>query len=101
MKRLRNIDFNTISPGDIESISVLKDASSTSIYGARAANGVVVITSKRGLAMDKAKVTLRAALGVEAEPLMRLQMRYNVRIAQKDKSFMQRLDNIRKIAAVL
>ena len=33
-------DFNTISPGDIESISVLKDASSTSIYGARAANGV-------------------------------------------------------------
>lgn len=49
-------DFNTISPGDIESISVLKDASSTSIYGARAANGVVVITTKRGLAMDKAKV---------------------------------------------
>lgn len=38
-----------------------------------------------------------AALGVEAEPLMRLQMRYNVRIAQKDKSFMQRLDNIRKL----
>ena len=48
-------DFNTISPGDIESISVLKDASSTSIYGARAANGVVVITTKRGLAMDKAQ----------------------------------------------
>ena len=56
-------DFNTISPGDIESISVLKDASSTSIYGARAANGVVVITTKRGLAMDKAKVTLRAQYG--------------------------------------
>lgn len=57
-------DFNTISPGDIESISVLKDASSTSIYGARAANGVVVITTKRGLAMDKAKVTLRAQYGI-------------------------------------
>ena len=56
-------DFNTLSPNDIESISVLKDASSTSIYGARAANGVVVITSKRGLAMDKAKVTLRAQYG--------------------------------------
>ena len=56
-------DFNTISPGDIESISVLKDASSTSIYGARAANGVVVITTKRGLAIDKAKVTLRAQYG--------------------------------------
>ena len=56
-------DFNTLSPNDIESISVLKDASSTSIYGARAANGVVVITSKRGLAMDKAKITLRAQYG--------------------------------------
>lgn len=56
-------DFNTLSPNDIESISVLKDASSTSIYGARAANGVVVITSKRGLSMDKAKVTLRAQYG--------------------------------------
>ena len=56
-------DFNTISPSDIESISVLKDASSTSIYGARAANGVVVITTKRGLAMDKAKVTFRAQYG--------------------------------------
>lgn len=41
----------------------MKDASSTSIYGARAANGVVVITTKRGLAMDKAKVTFRAQYG--------------------------------------
>lgn len=41
-------DFNTISPSDIESVNILKDASSTSIYGARAANGVVVITTKRG-----------------------------------------------------
>ena len=56
-------DFNTISPSDIESISVLKDASSTSIYGARAANGVVVITTKRGTAMDKAKVVLRTQVG--------------------------------------
>ncbi len=56
-------DFNTLSPNDIESVSVLKDASSASIYGARAANGVVVITTKRGLAMDKAQVTLRAQYG--------------------------------------
>ena len=61
---ISSADFNTISPGDIESISVLKYASSTSIYGARAANGVVVITSKRGLAIDKAKVTLRAQWGI-------------------------------------
>lgn len=57
-------DFNTISPSDIESISVLKDASSTSIYGARAANGVVVITTKRGRSMDKANITLRTQWGV-------------------------------------
>ena len=56
-------DFNTISPSDIESISVLKDASSTSIYGARAANGVVVITTKRGTSLDKAKVVFRTQMG--------------------------------------
>lgn len=56
-------DFNTVSPSDIESISVLKDASSTSIYGARAANGVVVITTKRGTSMDKAKVVFRTQMG--------------------------------------
>ena len=57
-------DFNTISPNDIESVSVLKDASSTSIYGARAANGVVVITTKRGTQMEKPKVTVRSQLGI-------------------------------------
>ena len=45
---ISSADFNSINPSDIESISVLKDASSTSIYGARAANGVIVITTKRG-----------------------------------------------------
>ena len=57
-------DFNAISPSDIESVSVLKDASSSSIYGARAANGVVVITTKRGTAMDAAKVTFRSQVGI-------------------------------------
>jgi TonB-linked SusC/RagA family outer membrane protein len=41
-------DLNQINPGDIESIDVLKDASATSIYGARAANGVILVTTKRG-----------------------------------------------------
>ena len=40
--------LNTLSPEDIESISVLKDAASASIYGARAANGVILVTTKRG-----------------------------------------------------
>lgn len=57
-------DFNALSPGDIESVNVLKDASSTSIYGARAANGVVVITTKRGLSMDEAKITVRGQRGI-------------------------------------
>ena len=60
---ITSADFNTISPSDIESVSVLKDASSTSIYGARAANGVIVITTKRGRSLDKAKITFRTQLG--------------------------------------
>jgi TonB-linked SusC/RagA family outer membrane protein len=42
--------FNTINPQDIESIDVLKDADATSIYGSRGANGVIMITTKKGLA---------------------------------------------------
>jgi len=45
---LPGVDPNSISPDDIESIEVLKDASSASIYGTRAANGVVLITTKKG-----------------------------------------------------
>ena len=61
---ISSADFNAISPSDIESVSVLKDASSSSIYGARAANGVVVITTKRGTTMDDAKVTFRTQVGI-------------------------------------
>ncbi len=43
-------DINTISPGDIESIEILKDASGTAMYGARGANGVILITTKTGKA---------------------------------------------------
>lgn len=41
-------DINTINPSDIESVEVLKDASATAIYGARAANGVIIINTKKG-----------------------------------------------------
>ena len=57
-------DFNTINPADIESLSVLKDASSTSIYGARAANGVIVITTKRGRIADRPRIEYRMQLGI-------------------------------------
>ena len=59
-------DFNTINPADIESMSVLKDASSTSIYGARAANGVIVITTKRGRDMERPNVNYRMQMGWSA-----------------------------------
>ena len=59
-------DFNTINPADIESMSVLKDASSTSIYGARAANGVIVITTKRGRNMDRPNISYRMQMGWSA-----------------------------------
>ena len=55
--------FNSLNPSDIENITVLKDAASTSIYGSRAANGVIVITSKKGRLEEKSTVTLRAQYG--------------------------------------
>lgn len=54
-----------INPADIESMEVLKDASATAIYGARAANGVVLITTKRGKS-QKAKVSIGAYHGVQS-----------------------------------
>ena len=45
---IENNDNNVLNPQDIESIDVLKDASATAIYGARGANGVIIITTKRG-----------------------------------------------------
>nr|WP_293837075.1 TonB-dependent receptor [uncultured Arsenicibacter sp.] len=57
-----------INPADIESISILKDAEATAIYGARAANGVVVITTKRGAYNTKTKVSLNASAGESWAP---------------------------------
>ncbi|MDR2809412.1 MAG: TonB-dependent receptor [Tannerellaceae bacterium] len=56
--------LNLITPSDIESIQILKDASSTAIYGSRGANGVVIITTKRGQS-GKAGVRLNAYVGFQ------------------------------------
>jgi len=56
--------FATINPNDVESITVLKDAAATSIYGARAANGVIVITTKRGKDMNKISVSIDATVSI-------------------------------------
>ncbi|MBO8465518.1 MAG: TonB-dependent receptor [Bacteroidetes bacterium] len=58
--------FLTLSSNDIENISVLKDASSTAIYGSRAANGVIYITTKKGRMSEKPTVQLRAQYGVSS-----------------------------------
>lgn len=52
-----DVDINRINMNDIESISVLKDAASSAVYGSRAANGVILITTKNGLGQSKAKIT--------------------------------------------
>jgi TonB-dependent starch-binding outer membrane protein SusC len=57
-------DLSTINPGDIESIDVLKDASATAIYGSRGANGVIIITTKRGK-VDKNTITFESYYGIQ------------------------------------
>src|SRR5690606_39794414 len=54
--------FADLNPNDIATIDILKDASATAVYGARAANGVVLITTKRG-ANGKPTITLNSNVG--------------------------------------
>ena len=56
--------INEISPNDIESINILKDASSAAIYGSRASNGVVIITTRRGKS-GKARLNVNAYTGLQ------------------------------------
>lgn len=59
-------DMNTLNPEDIQSVSVLKDAASASIYGARAANGVILVTTKRLNINDQAPtISLNAYYGTQ------------------------------------
>lgn len=63
------VDARTVvsmNPNDFESMTVLKDASATSIYGSRAANGVIYISTKRGTYDSKAKITVRGQYGISS-----------------------------------
>ena len=62
---LVNGDLSSLNQNSIESISVLKDASATAIYGARASNGVVIITTKSGRYGRKPEVTLNIQTGID------------------------------------
>ena len=61
---MSNAGLDVISPSDIESIEVLKDAASTAIYGSRASNGIILVTTKKGKT-GKAKITFNASIGVQ------------------------------------
>jgi TonB-linked SusC/RagA family outer membrane protein len=58
-------DMNTLDIKDIENISVLKDASSAAIYGSRAANGVILITTKRGVAGGRPQISYSGYVGMQ------------------------------------
>ena len=60
-------DFSNINVGSIASIQVLKDASASSIYGSRASNGVIIVTTKDGSSGDKLKVMLNSSLTWQTE----------------------------------
>ena len=64
--RLDSDPFSTINPNDVESVTVLKDAAATSIYGARAANGVIVITTKKGRTGSKLEIAADAYWSVSS-----------------------------------
>jgi TonB-linked outer membrane protein, SusC/RagA family len=61
-------DLNNINPNDIDNITVLKDASAASIWGARAGNGVIVITTKKGKFNQKAKFQFTSNLTIAGKP---------------------------------
>jgi len=62
-------NLNTLDPEDIESFSILKDASATAVYGVRGANGVVLVTTKKGVA-GKLSVSFKANAGISYSPRM-------------------------------
>lgn len=65
-------DLNSINPNDVESLTVLKDAAASTLYGSRAANGVVVITTKTGKNTDgKIDVNFKANVGVNSRAVKR------------------------------
>lgn len=61
-------DITSINPNDIESVTVLKDAAAASIWGARAGNGVIVITTKQGRYNQKGQLSLNSNLSIHSLP---------------------------------
>jgi TonB-linked SusC/RagA family outer membrane protein len=68
-----NGSVNSINPADIESMTVLKDASAGALYGARGANGVIIVTTKRGLS-GRADINFKATYGWSSRAIKRYDM---------------------------
>jgi len=73
-------DFSTINPNDIEHVTVLKDAAAASIWGARAGNGVVVVTTKSGRKSEKPRVSIDAFVKISPK----IDLGYNFPIADSE-----------------
>ena len=67
-------DLSNINPNDVESMTVLKDAASNALYGARGANGVIIITTKRANMSGEAKVTFDAKWGANTRALKKYEV---------------------------
>src|SRR5690606_26266483 len=59
-------NLNHLSPDEIESVSVLKDAAALALYGMKGANGVLLVTTRRGQASDKVNISFNARYGLQA-----------------------------------
>lgn len=70
---VRSGDFSTMNQGDFESVTVLKDAASTAIYGSRGANGVIVVTTKKGKS-GKVRFAYDGQIGVSTLPENKLRL---------------------------
>ncbi|WP_373516797.1 SusC/RagA family TonB-linked outer membrane protein [Pricia sp.] len=79
--------INNLNPDEIEDITILKDAASTSLYGSRAANGVVLITTKNGTA-GETNISFNTSVGMQTVPERgRIEMMNSVEFAQFKKEY--------------
>ncbi|MEO8763093.1 MAG: TonB-dependent receptor, partial [Ginsengibacter sp.] len=78
-------DITNVSPDDIESITVLKDAASAAIYGARSANGVILITTKRGSRTQVPVISFHTYQGIQTESNLKLKLLNAAQYVELDK----------------
>jgi TonB-linked SusC/RagA family outer membrane protein len=98
--QLTSVQYNALNPNDIQDISILKDAAATSIYGARASNGVVLVTTKDGSRTKKPTITYRYQMGAKEMIPNNFEMmnkeeklRYEVEVGLRDQESADELRN--------